>query len=283
MNNGKILKSIDLSSATIVGTGVKVSLSIIASIIFLLITAAVSSSNLGGIGIIIPTIVFGTLIYSIYEIFTKAGLFNWISGKMNPVIINFKEDKEITAISASSTSLIVAIIETVMMIIIVLISLFGLSLIANSIIQTLMMSGQMGLAYTMYQGYSILSQPAVLALIIVATFILSFVVSLIAIYLYNLLANKIGGIEVNLAKDGDYTLVNSVGIKKATILFVIIGAILGLIIGIIIGLSSGQYIQILSMLVTGIVTGLIEGVLVIGLYNFLAPKLGAIKIELVDQ
>ena len=67
MSETKELKSIDLSSFTIIGTGINIVISILLSIIVIIAIGVISPVNLGVSIYIVPTIIVGSFMCGIYQ------------------------------------------------------------------------------------------------------------------------------------------------------------------------------------------------------------------------
>lgn len=283
MSDLKNLKSIDISSITIIGTGIQILFAIILSIILLIAVGIVSSSSIGGIIYLVPTLIFGTLIFAVFRIFTESYLYNILVSKLNSIKFIIKDEKEITGISVLPTSILSAVIGTIFFLIVYLTSIFIVPLMLSSMIQTFMLSGQIQLAFMLYQIYRIISSPVIIIISIIGVFVITFLFTAIATYLYNLIANKTGGIIVELSKENGMTVLESIDPKAIAIIFAIISLVLNLIVGIVMAISTGVYSSIISSVVGGFITTFISSALVAIFYNFLAPKLGKLKVELVDE
>ncbi|WP_296883235.1 hypothetical protein [uncultured Methanobrevibacter sp.] len=278
----KELRSIELSSYTIIATAIAVLFSIISSII-MTIAIGITSPNALGVSIyLISTLVVGTLMYTTYNTFCQGFLYNTLGKKLNIIQIAFKDEKEIIKISPATTAIIVSMILTIQMILLYLASVFIFPLLINAVIQTLMLSGQQILAYGLYQFMLVLSQPIVIAMIIFGTFIISFVFILLGCYIYNILANSGRGIIVNLSKENGYTAIDSVNVKRFSIVFGIIGGILSLLSLVISMGGSGNITALIINIIIGFIVAFASGALTAIFYNFLAPKLGKLKLELID-
>lgn len=278
----KELRSIELSSYTIIATAIAVLFSIISSII-MTIAIGITSPNALGVSIyLISTLVVGTLMYTTYNTFCQGFLYNTLGKKLNIIQIAFKDEKEIIKISPATTAIIVSMILTIQMILLYLASVFIFPLLINAVIQTLMLSGQQILAYGLYQFMLVLSQPIVIAMIIFGTFIMSFVFILLGCYIYNILANSGRGIIVNLSKENGYTAIDSVNVKRFSIVFGIIGGILSLLSLVISMGGSGNITALIINIIIGFIVAFASGALTAIFYNFLAPKLGKLKLELID-
>ena len=282
MSDIKNLKSLNLSSVTIIGTAIHVVLAIIAAIVCLIVVGIMVPSGIGAVGILIPAAVFSVFVYSVYSLFTESYLYNWIAKRMNPINFEFENESTITKISTTTTAFIVSIISTIMVIIVLIIGMIAIPLMLSSAVQTLMLSGQMSIAYTLYQIISMFCNPKMLALSIIWTFIISFIYTLIGTYIFNLIGNRIP-IELELSQVDEITTVEKLNIKSFAFIFSIIFLILNLITGIINAISYGSYIAIPVFAVIGFVYGFVVTAIGAYLYNLLAPRLGKVKCELIDE
>lgn len=118
---------------------------------------------------------------------------------------------------------------------------------------------------------------------IIGSFIITFVFTLIATYIYNLLGSKGKGIILDLSKDSDMTSLNSIDPVSLIIVLTVISLIFNIILAIITLISGGNAYQALGNIVGGLINGVIGGGLLAIFYNFLATKLGKLKIELIDN
>ncbi len=220
---------------------------------------------------------------SIYNRFAEGYLYNWLTKRMNPITFELKDGKEITKISTVPTALIASIITTILVILLCAVSIFIVPIILSSIVQTLMFSGQTVMAFALYQVAAVIMQPSVIAMIIVGSFIITFVFTLIATYIYNLLGSKGKGIVLDLSKDSEMTSLNSINPLSLVIVLTVISLVFNIILAIISLVSGGDAYQALGNIVGGLINGVIGGGLLAIFYNFLATKLGKLKIELIDN
>lgn len=275
----KELQSIDLSSYTTIFTGISVLFSVILALVATILIAILSPGSIGVAIYIIPTIIVGTFMIGIYRYFSEALFFNFVSKKLKNIKIALN-DGEIVKISPTETATILATIATIQAILIYLISVLILPLMINSTIQTLMLSGQEMIAYELYQLLLIISQPMTIIMFIFGTFIITFVFILIGVYIYNMLASRGRGIVLGLSEENGMTVVDSIDMMKFAIAVSIIGGVLNLILGIIMLISGGSAVTLITNVVSGFVGGFISAALIAIFYNFLAPKLGKLKIKL---
>ena len=279
----KELKSVDLASYTIISTAIAVLFSIISSIVIVIAIGVTSPQAMGGVIFIIPTIIVGALMYTIYNAFCQGYLYNLLTQKLNSIKIAFKDDKEIVKVSTVETAIVISMIITIQVILVYLVSVFLFPLLLNSLIQTLMYSGQQLMAYSVYQFMMLLSQPFTIAMIIFGTFIISFVFVLLGCYIYNILASSGRGAIVNLSNEDGMTAIDSIDVLKLAIVFAVVGGVLNLILALITLVSGGNIMTLVINVIVGLVGAFVNGALMAIFYNFLAPKLGKLKLELIDQ
>ena len=279
----KELKSVDLASYTIISTAIAVLFSIIFSIVIVIAIGVSSPQAMGGVIFIIPTIIVGALMYTIYNAFCQGYLYNLLTQKLNSIKIAFKDDKEIIKVSTVETAIVISMIITIQVILVYLVSVFLFPLLLNSLIQTLMYSGQQLMAYSVYQFMMLLSQPFTIAMIIFGTFIISFVFVLLGCYIYNILAGSRRGAIVNLSNEDGMTAIDSIDVLKLAIVFAVVGGVLNLILALITLVSGGNIMTLVINVIVGFVGAFVNGALMAIFYNFLAPKLGKLKLELIDQ
>ena len=279
----KELKSVDLASYTIISTAIAVLFSIIFSIVIVIAIGVSSPQAMGGVIFIIPTIIVGALMYTIYNAFCQGYLYNLLTQKLNSIKIAFRDDKEIVKVSTVETAIVISMIITIQVILVYLVSVFLFPLLLNSLIQTLMYSGQQLMAYSVYQFMMLLSQPFTIAMIIFGTFIISFVFVLLGCYIYNILASSGRGAIVNLSNKDGMTAIDSIDVLKLAIVFAVVGGVLNLILALITLVSGGNIMTLVINVIVGFVGAFVNGALMAIFYNFLAPKLGKLKLELIDQ
>ncbi len=283
MSDVKTLKSIDISSYTIISTGIGVLFAVLASIIGLIGIGILSREAIGIMAYLIPTIIIGTLMTTIYVSFAEGYLYNWLAKRMNPITFELTGESEIKQISPVPTALIISIITTILVILTYAVSMFIVPLLLSSMIQTLMFSGQTVMAYSLYQVTMIISQPSVIALLIVGSFIVSFVFTLISLFIYNYLGKMGKGINVDLSKENGLTTLNSINPVSLIIVCGVINLIINIIISIIMIVSGADITSAVGNIISGLISGAVGGALFAVFYNFLAPRLGKLNVELIDN
>lgn len=276
------LKSIDLSSVTIMGTAINIILSIITAVIITIAISAIGGFNLGmSIAMLIPTFVCSMIICSIAEIFLESYLYNILASRIKEISFEINNG-EIKSIAMIPTALITAVITTIISIIIYMIAIFIVPLVASVFIQTLFMAGETQIASTLYQVLMIISSPVTMILAWVLIFIGTFIYTAISILIYNFLTKEVNGIEITLRETEGVTYLDYINPTKTATIIGIISAILGLISGLISGIATGQFLTIISSVISGFIVSFVVVIISAYLYNYLAPKLGQIKFHLEE-
>ena len=279
----KEIKSIELASYTVITTSIGIVFSIIAAIALMI---PISMSSPEGINIaiyILPTIVVGTLIYETYRNFFEGFIFNALSKRLKKIKFVLNDESEIVQVSTTEPAIITSIILTIEIILLYLVLVMLLPILVTSFIQTLMFTGQQVLAYNLYQFLMILSQPTTILMIIFGTFIITFVFTLLATYIYNILAKSGRGIVVELSDENNLTVLESINTLKFAIAFAVVSGVLNIILAIIMMISGGQPTAALGNIIGGFISGFVLGALISIFYNVLSPKLGKLKLELIDR
>ncbi|WP_296857008.1 hypothetical protein [uncultured Methanobrevibacter sp.] len=279
----KEIKSIELASYTVITTSIGIVFSIIAAIALMI---PISMSSPEGINIaiyILPTIVVGTLIYETYRNFFEGFIFNALSKRLKKIKFVLNDESEIVQVSTTEPAIITSIILTIEIILLYLVLVMLLPILVTSFIQTLMFTGQQALAYNLYQFLMILSQPTTILMIIFGTFIITFVFTLLATYIYNILAKSGRGIVVELSDENNLTVLESINTLKFAIAFAVVSGVLNIILAIIMMISGGQPTAALGNIIGGFISGFVLGALISIFYNVLSPKLGKLKLELIDR
>ena len=278
------LKSIDLSSLTIIGTGINVIYAIIFTLILLIVGGVSAGFNtIGSLLMIAPTIIFGTMIVSIFELFTRSYIYNILASKLENIKIKLFENKEIKEISVIPTAVMVTIIGTIMFIIFYLINLFVAQLVFSVIYQVLMVAGNLTLVYMLYQMIYLMSDPIIIILAIIFVVIATFIITTISCYVYNMLTNKMYGVMLGLEKEDNMTIINSINPVNCALILSIIGLVISIILGIILLITTHNVYSLISAILIGFIGTFLCVLITSYLYNILAPKLGKIKIKLTEN
>lgn len=175
----------------------------------------------------------------------------------------------------------VSIILTIQVILLYLVSVLILPLLLTTVMQTLMYSGQQLTAINLYQLLLLISQPATIAVFIFGTFILTFIFVLIGTYIYNILGKNGRGVVLNLSEENGFTAIDSIDAKKFAIAYAIINCVINIIFAIIMLISGAYMSGAIIDIISGFIGGFIVAYLFALFYNYLAPKLGKLKIELI--
>lgn len=281
MANTKELSSLELSSLTTIGMGVNVLISIIVAIIaFVVILIAGGANGLTTGLLLIPMIVFATILYSILHFFGRGYLYNLLVTRLNCIDFDI-DDGEITSINPLSTSLVYGIICLICFVIVYTIAYLIVPGFASSVLQTLMSTGQMQLALIVYNLLVLMLSPQFFIICVFLSFILPFIFLCLALYVYNAISPKIGGIRVELKDDGNYTVLEHVDPKSVAIIVSICALVISIIVSVVMIIFNQR------MVVSGIynIIGTFVGVfiqmfLISYFYNYLAPKMGKLKLVL---
>lgn len=275
----KKLKSIDLESYTIISTGINTLISIIVSIIIVGLFAIAVPNSFGVMVYIIPTIIFGTIISNIFLSFAEGYLYNIISGKFGYIRLDI-EGECIKKISTKETALIVGCITLIITLVIYLAFSLIIPLFISSLMTILMFGSQTAVAAALYQIMFLISNPMFIAIGIVSSIVIVTVFTLLATYIYNILANSEREIHVKLTTEDKFTQLESITPLNFAIAIGAICLILNIILGIILVISGVPIFNALVDILMSFVAGFISSYLLAVFYNFLAPKLGKLKVEL---
>ena len=272
----KELKSIDISSYTIISTGITALISLLISIIIVGTVGLIVPNSFSVMLFMIPTIVFSGIICSIFFGFSEAYLYNVLSKKLGCVKLDI-DGEYIKKISAKETALIFGTIMLIVLLVVYLAVAFFIPLFLSSLITVLMYAAQTAVAGLVYQAMIMVSNTTTIVLGIIGSVIIGTVFILLATYIYNILASSDRGITVKL---GEFTQLESIDPLNFGIAIAAISLILNIIVGLIMIISGSQIFTALSNIMGGFVGGFIAAILIAVFYNFLAPKLGKLKVEL---
>lgn len=283
MSDFKELRSIELSSFTTITTAIAVLFSIISAILISILVALLLPTGAIVIPYLIPTVIVGAFMLTIYSSFSEGLFYNLLAKKLRTVAFEIKNNEEIVKISTSETATMISLILTIQMLLIYLASVLILPFLLTTLMQTLMYAGQQTVAYSLYQALVVISQPTTIIIGIFGTFIISFVFVLLGSYVYNILGKKERGVLLKLGSENGFTTIESVDTLRLGIAFAIISGVLNLILAIIMMFSGAPLTSAVGNVVGGFVGGFIQAYLIGLFYNILAPKLGKLKIELIDM
>ncbi|WP_296887742.1 hypothetical protein [uncultured Methanobrevibacter sp.] len=275
----KTLKSIDISSFTIISTGVATLISILVALLIFITMGALVPNSLATIALIVPTIIFGTIMVCIFTYFSIGYLYNILAKKFGFIKLDIEENY-IKKISPKETALITACIAIIMILVIYFAFSLIIPVILSTMISILMYASQAIIATQLYQIMIIISNPLFIAIGILGTVIITSVFTLLATYVYNILADSDRGIKVNLSQEDKFTQLESLDPINFSIAIAAICLILNIIVGVIMIISGTPIFNALASILSSFVSGFIGALLVAVFYNFLAPKIGKLKVEL---
>ena len=281
MVNKKEPKSLDLTSLTTVGMGIYALISIIITLLLVVFLIIVGGANVLAANIMfVPFIIFGTILYSIIFFFGRGLLYNILTKKINCFSFDI-EDGEIKRIDTASLALIFAIIEVIAFIFVYVMAIVIVPFMASALLQIVMLTGQLGLALLIYNIMALLFSPTVILLLIVSSFLFTFIEVFIGANVYNILTPYIGGIKAELKVGKDFTTVESVNAKSAALMMAVISLVLGVVMSLIL-LIINQKLAITALynIVSSFVGGFIVTLIVVFIYNKISSITGKLKLEL---
>lgn len=281
MVNTKNITSLELSSLTTIGMGINVLISIIVAIVaFVAILIVGGTSGLATGLLLIPMIVFATILYSILHFFGRGYLYNLLVTKLNCIDFDI-DDGEITRINPLSTSLVYGIICLICFVIVYTVAYLIVPGFASSVLQTLMSTGQMQLALIVYNLLVLMLSPQFFIICVFLSFILPFIFLCLALYVYNAISPKIGGIKVELKDDGNYTILEHVNPKSVAVIVSICALVISIIVSIVMIIFNQRMVVsgIYNIIGTFVIV-FIQMFLMSYFYNYLAPKMGKLKLVL---
>lgn len=277
----KEIKSVDISSFTVISTGIATLISILVSLIIVAVVTLTVPDSFATMLYTVPTIVFGTIICGIFLYFSEAYLYNIITKKLGAIKVDIGDNGYIKKISPKETALIAAAIALIILVVVYLALSLILPLFITSLISTLMYASQTDVAYILYQYLFVFGSPSVILTSIIATVIILSVFTLLGVYIYNLLATSERGIIVELSKEDKYTAVDSVNPTTFAIAIAAISLILNIIAGLIMIISGTEIFAALTSILFSFIVAFIEAAIIAVFYNFLAPRIGKLKLELI--
>ena len=276
----KELKSIDVTSFTVISTGIVTLFALIFAILLGVAILVTVPNSFSAVVFITTTIVFGTMVSSVFLYFSEGYLYNVLSKRIKCISLDIDESGYIKKISPTGTALITGAIAFLMLVILYFAFALILPLLLNSFISILMYAGQYILAYMLYQYIFILSSPMVILIGIIVTAIVVSLVTLISAYIYNLLASSERGIIVGLSKEDKYFVLEKIEYKNFAIAIATIILVLNLIMGIFQVVTGSPVFTTLVGIFIRFFATLIAALILAACYNFLAPRIGELRFEL---
>ena len=275
----KELKSIDVASYTTILTGISLLISVILSVIMIGIFAVSVPGSIGIMTYIVPTIVFGTLIWAVFLLFSQATLYNALSKKVGAIKFDINGNY-IKSISSKETTILATVITIILNVVIYLSVSFITPMILSSMLTVLMYSGQNEVAMAVYQLMITISNPMTIILGFVFILIAILILTLLSTYIYNFLGDSERGINVELSSDGKFTVVDSVDSVSFAVAISAISLIINIILGVIMIVNGNPLLYTTVNVLTGFISTFVACVLVAVFYNYLSPRIGKIKVEL---
>jgi len=293
----KDIKSMKIVPFTLMNSSISAVIGLIYGIVFAIIFGVTLGSAIPGITAgMIATIIIGSILafptvmflVSVLESFLIAFLYNQLVPRLGAIKLGFVDLKEIRTIPVVPFALMSASIGGLLTFLTMLIigPLFAFGIQSAAIV---------GAGATDISGLASLGSFGLIWMLImivgipIVTFITIFIAVAVGAILYNLLAPKIGGVELNFGSaSGDLHEIESVPIVKfaliTAVVLTVIQLILGvidLIISIVIGSSAvGALIGLVIRVVSSLVVSFILYAIMAYLYNYLRPRIGGIQLEI---
>lgn len=294
MSDLKEIKSIRVVPFTLMSSSISAVLGFLYAIVLVVIMGiagtSLSQGNLGAgtlatlalaLILALPTASF---LITTLQSFLETVLYNIFVPRLGGIKLELEDLNEVKSIPVVPFALMVSSIVTVLMFLVMLI----LGPLFMSLIQGAALSGRIS-------GVESLGALGILGILImiigvpIATFVVVFIVSALTAIFYNLLAPKIGGIQLEFALLSEKLHeIRSIPVVKFAVILTVVGTILAFIFGILgMALSiaggtsaSSAALDLLINVVMNFVIGFVVYAITAALYNFLAPKIGTVKLEL---
>lgn len=235
----------------------------------------------------------GGFLFSIMPQFLYALLYNLLVPKLGGIKFEIAEMTEITRFDVVPIALISAAVTAVFQFIIQLVMAPLQAVLIGA------MGGLVRLAAAAMNNTTTSAMPAfgtmgafgaLLNIIIspIITFIMVFIVIAIFALLFNFLAPKVGGIKLELSQlANNFFGIENINAVALGLIMGVIAAVIGLIMGIILliifavaNAAVAGIIVLLTYTIGGFIVMFIVYALTALFYNVLAPRIGAVKIEL---
>ena len=304
----KEIKSVKLAPFTLMSSSIHAILAFIAAILMLIIFGAIASvipqaKGLGafitwaGIGLIIIYPI-GAFFINLAASFFSALLYNGLVPRLGGVKLGL-DGNEVTEIPVVSFALILASIEAIWAFIIGLFSaaaivpiFAGLSKSIPVISQTIANATNTTNA-TIPTGAALSAGGAIIAIFLIIglpilTFIFGFIINALAAIFYNYIATRVAKIQLNFtAVTGNLHELKSIPAMPAALAIAVVFAIFVFLRGLVYlatlaahGNAVGGVLSLIGMTIGSFVVYFIITALVAIFYNYLAPRIGTVKLEL---
>lgn len=293
----KDIKSVKIVPFTLMNSSISAVIGLICGIVFAAIFGVTLGSAVPGITAgMIATIIIGSVLAfptvmflaSVLESFLVAFLYNQLVPRLGAIQLGFEDFKQIQNIPVVPFALMSASIGGLLtfltMLIIGPIFAFGIQSAALAGAGAANVPG-----LTSIGSFGLIWMFMMIVGIPIVAFITIFIGVAVGVILYNLLAPKVGGVELNFSSaTGNLFEIESIPVVKfaliMTLVLTLIQIILGvidLIISIVTGSSAvGALIGFVVGVVSTLVVGFILYTIVAYLYNYLRPRIGGIKLEI---
>ena len=294
MSDLKEIRSIRVVPFTLMSSSISAVMGFLYAIVLVVIMGiagtSLSQGNLGAGTIatlalaMILALPTASFLITTLQSFLETVLYNIFVPRLGGIKLELEDLNEVKSVPVVPFALMVSSIVTVLMFLVMLI----LGPLFMSLIQGAALSGRI-------PGVESLGALGILGILImiigvpIVTFVVVFIVSALTAIFYNLLAPKIGGIQLEFALLSEKLHeIKSIPVVKFAVILTVVGAILAFIFGILgMALSiaggtsaSSAALDLLINVVINFVIGFVVYAITAALYNFLAPKIGTVKLEL---
>ncbi|MBP2046110.1 hypothetical protein J2756_001348 [Methanobacterium aggregans] len=300
MSDIKEIKSIRIVPYTLMNSSISAVVAFIYAIfiviifgvvgVFLPSSLGITSGVIASLGVaVIILLPVGSFVFTVTQSFLTALIYNVFVPRIGGIKLELVDLKEIVSVPVVPFALMLSAIST------------AIVFIAMLIIGPILLIGLQGAAIAAtYQGTVIPGLGSIGALGIVGLLILvigvpimmfvaSFIMTALTAIFYNLLAPKIGGIEFEFeALKGKLYGINSIPPIKLALVVSIVMAIVNFIFQLLstvgsIATGSSAAAGVISLLINVVfnlvITFIVYAIMAV-LYNYLAPKIGTVKLEL---
>jgi len=296
----KEIKSIRIVPYTLMNSSISAVVAFIYAIFIVLILGIAGSflpSSLGITGGVIASLGVavlillpaGSFVFSVTQSFLTALIYNVFVPRIGGIKLELRDMKEVVGVPVVPFALMLSAIGATIV--------FIAMLIIGPLLMIGLQAAVIGAAYqgTVIPGLSSIGALGIVGLLIliiglpIVMFVASFIMTALTAIIYNLLAPKIGGIEFEFEalKEKLYGI-KSIPAVKLALITAIVMAIVNLIFEAISTISSiamgssavAGVISLLINVVVNLVVSFIIYAIMAVLYNYLAPKIGSVKVEL---
>ena len=237
--------------------------------------------------LVLPTASF---LLSIVQSFLTALLYNFLVPKIGAIKLGFENLNEIKNVPVVPFAFMSSAISGIIVFLIMLITGPILVIGLQAAITAASSSGTAIPGLNSLNGLGILGLLILVIGVPIGMFILIFVTTAIMTIFYNLIAPKIGGIKLNLRNTiGNLHEIDSIPVLPFAVIITVVGTLFGLLVQVIILLFSvamgqallTQLISLVLSVVYDLVFGFIIYIIIAFLYNYLRPRIGGVKLEII--